>query len=199
MKELVEHWWVVTLRGVAALILAVSLWIVPPMLRHLLFEIFLSPFIFVLFGSYIVLDSLLLFLLVHRIRVQRSFRTVFIFQAISGIAIGVTVVLSMRATLHWFVPLSICQSALTGAYEIVVASHLRKHLCEERTVFLVGIGSLLCSAALLVLYNGEISRAFDWIVAYAGFFGLTLIWLSLRLRNFAHPQEPLPHIQQQSA
>src|SRR6516225_5313685 len=100
MRELVEHWWVLMLRGVLAIIFAASLWFSPVIVGST-WRILLQPFVFAVFGIYIVLDSLLLLLLVGRLPSHVNVRSLFALQATSGLLIGIFLLSVTGESVYW--------------------------------------------------------------------------------------------------
>jgi hypothetical protein len=185
MHELARCWRVLAIRGLLALAFAFLAPFGTGLLKYPLLQAVTVPFLITAFAVYVLLDSLLLFVLANQFSRPFALRNLLLLQSIFSISIAIALftLFFKSATLQWFVVLSICQSGLTGIFELLASTHFRRHLEDEYATLAAGIVSLLFCVALLLLQNGEIGRAFRWIVSYAAFFGASMLWFSLRLRS----------------
>jgi len=183
VNSLVKHWWIFALRGLLALFLAGCLNFVPSLLQNQLIGTFFLPAVVISFALYVMADGVLLLLLTTWLE-PGALRRTMLLQAVSTLVVGITL-LTIRLSgndLHYLVIVSLIQSGVAGTFELVVASHLRRHLTDEYLMFLTGTVSLVFFLVLLLMQNGELSRVFRWMVSYAIFFGVTMFCASLRLR-----------------
>lgn len=191
MQELMGQWGLVASRGAIALLLAAALWFSPVIVSNLLLQALLFPFILLAFSFYILADSGLVVALFSQMPASVPLRKLLIAQSFTEFIIGtgLLTIFSVKANPHWLIVLAILRSALTGAYELAVAAHLHRHIRDERAVFSIGTGSLAFSAALLIFSNGDLRRLFNWLVAYAIYFGATVLWFGFRLRRVNNSQQ----------
>lgn len=81
-------------------------------------------------------------------------------------------------------------AVITGAFELWAAFELRRHLTGEWTLILAGIASIVFGVLLMVApVAGELVLAW-WIGGYALAFGILMILLSLRLRQWLRGFRP---------
>jgi hypothetical protein len=191
MLQLLKHWWILSLRGLLAFALALCIAFVPEVLENLILQVFAVPFTIATLAFYVV-DSVLVLALSRQFMRGSKVRSVLVAQAVTSlvIAVGLVTIFFERSTLQLFVLLTAAQAAATGSYELIAASHLKRHFRDAEPTLVAGLISLCFSAALLFLVNGEIARALDWIVFYAFFFGATMLWFSLRVRAVANKWTP---------
>jgi hypothetical protein len=187
LQELTRAWRFLGLRAFAALALAFVFPFASGLLKYPLLGAVSVPFMMASFAIYIVADSILLFAFACQFPPHHSVRRVLFLQASTGMVVGLSMlsVLFERATLDWFVFLSICQSALTGTFELVASTHFKRHLKDEYIIFAAGLVSLSFSVALIVLRNENMSRTLSWVITYMTFFGISMLLFSLRLCSIA--------------
>lgn len=192
MKELVKHWWILSLRAVLAFALAFCIAFVPGLRATFVLESLAFPFMIAAFAIYIGLDSLALTLLAKQFPRSNAARWLILAQACSSIVIAACLltVWYERATLWWFVLLSIIQAAVTGTYELAIAHHFKRHAVDAEATFIIGGVSLVFSFILIVLRYSDVSTILNWIASYALFFGGSMLWFSLRLRRVVHKWLP---------
>ena len=192
MKELVKHWWILSLRALLAFALALSVALVPGLMATFILESLAFPFMITAFAVYVALDGLVLTLLARQFPRHSTARLLVFAQALSSIVIAfcLLTVWFERATLWWFVLLSIIQAAVTGIYELAIAHHFKRHVLDAEATFVIGGVSLVFSFILIVLRYSAVSTILNWIASYALFFGGSMLWFSLRLRAAAHNSPP---------
>jgi uncharacterized membrane protein HdeD (DUF308 family) len=174
LNVLARNWWVVLLRGIAAVLFGIIAFLWPG----------LTGFALVLFfGVYALVDGI--FALVSAIRAAEARHRwwPFVVEGIIGIAIAAVVYFDWRvAALALYYTIAVW-ALLTGIFEIVAAIELRKMISGEWLLILAGVLSIVF-AALLVAYPSAGILTVIWLIAfYAVIFGVTLIALSFRLRS----------------
>jgi hypothetical protein len=192
MKELAKHWWILSLRALLAFALALSIAFVPGLMATFILESLAFPFMLTAFAVYIGLDSLVLTLLARQFPTHSTARWLIFAQACSSIVIAACLltVWFERATLWWFVLLSIIQAAVTGTYELAIAHHFKRHAVDAEATFIIGGVSLVFSFILIILRYSDVHTILNWIASYALFFGASMLWFSLRLRRVVHKWLP---------
>ena len=180
IETLARNWWVVLLRGLAAIAFGIITFVAP--------GISLAALV-LLFGAYAFADGVLA--LVSAFQRRRSEAMLFL-QGIAGIAAGVLTVLWPGVTAFVLLCLIAAWALVTGGFEIAAAIRLRKAIDDEWLLILSGLASVALGV-LLVLFPGPGALALVlWVGAYALVTGVLLVALSLRLRSLRHGRRVEP-------
>jgi uncharacterized membrane protein HdeD (DUF308 family) len=175
---LARNWWIVLLRGIAAILFGLITLFAPGITMLSLVA---------LFAAYMLVDGA--FAIFSAIRAARRHeRWIFlVFNGIVNIAAGVVALLWPGITVLAFVMIVAASSLLSGAFMFVSA--FRLNLDHGRIWLLLGGAASLAFGVLLVLapLAGALVLTW-WIGAYALFLGCFLLILSIRLR--AKKDEP---------
>jgi uncharacterized membrane protein HdeD (DUF308 family) len=172
LDHLTRHWWMLTVRGVLAIIFGVIalLW---PGITLLVLAI--------VFGAYAFVDGI--FAAVAAARASGRDRLSLILGAVAGILIGVVTFFWPGATLFALTVLIGAWALVTGIFQIITAIRLRRELQGEWLSLLTGFLSVVFG--LIVLFfpvSGAVAVA--WLIGiYAIIFGVLLISASLRVRR----------------
>jgi uncharacterized membrane protein HdeD (DUF308 family) len=173
LRVLAEHWWVVALRGLFAVIFGLCAIIVPGLTVTALI---------VLFGAYALVDGI--FLLIAGIRGGAGVhRAPLIAQGILSAILGILVFswpgLTALALLYFIAVWAI----IIGAVQIVSAVQLRREIANEWFLGITGALSVLFGL-ICFIYPRSGALAVIWIIGiYALLFGIMLIMLAFRLRG----------------
>ena len=176
-----RHWWVLALRGVAALTLGAGLFLWPGMTLAAL-----AP----LFAIYAVADGVLA--LIAAVWAARWHVSWWPLLAEGGLDIvaGVVVLLWPGLPLFALIAFIAGWAILTGAFGIVAAVLLRRAMAGEWFLLLSGVGSVLLGA-LLLAFPGAGVLAVVWLIgAYALASGILLLGFAVRLRGWQHRTAP---------
>lgn len=169
-----SNWWLLALRGLAAVIFGVLAFVWP--------HITLTALVF-LFGAYALVDGA--FAIVAGIRAPREFTRwwVLLIEGILSVIAGVLAFAVPGITALILLILIASWAIVTGVFEIVAAVQLRKHITGEWLLALSGVFSVLFGAALL--WNPLAGAlAVVWLIgAYAIVFGVLLLALGFKLRG----------------
>ena len=168
-----RNWWLVLLRGIAAVIFGVLAFIWPGMTLLALAT---------LFGFYALLDGAAAFAAAFT-DVGAGSRAWLIVAGILGLGTGLVALAWPGMTAILLVMLIGACALGRGVFEIVAAIQLRKVIEHEWMLIAGGVLSVLFGLAML-LAPGPGALALVWIIgAYAIAFGALLIGLSLRLKG----------------
>ncbi|MGH3390947.1 MAG: HdeD family acid-resistance protein [Actinomadura sp.] len=172
LEHLARYWWVLTVRGVLAIIFGI-LAVVWPAITLLALAI--------LFGAYVLVNGL--FAAIGAVRAESDSRALLVLEAILGILVGLLTLVWPGATLLAVTILIGAWALITGIAQIVTAVRLRKEIRGELLYILAGAVSVLFGLMVLVWpIRGALAVA--WIIGiYAILFGILLIALSLRVRR----------------
>jgi uncharacterized membrane protein HdeD (DUF308 family) len=173
LTTLSRNWWVVVLRGLAAIGLGVFAWVRP--------DIFWASLVLV-FGIYAVVDGV--FALGAAFKGEHADRWFHVLEGILGIAAGIVVFAYPDLAGTAIVLVIGVWAAVTGVLEIISAVRLRQEIADE---WLLGIGGALSIVLGIFLIArplfGEVLTTYV-LGTYGIIFGLVLIVLGFRLRGF---------------
>lgn len=174
-----RNWWLFTLRGLAAILFGILAIIWP--------DVTLT-FLVLLFGSYALVDGLLaIFAALTNTSGER--RWWFLFEGFVSVAIGVITFIWPAITGLALLYVIAAWAILTGILEIVAAIQLRRVISNEWWLILSGVASIVFGAAV-ALFPGAGALGILWfIAAYALVFGVSLVALSLKIRNLGYVVE----------
>lgn len=166
------NWWLVALRGLCAIILAVLILIWPSRILLVLL---------VLFGIYTLIDGLLTLIAAFRRGKQARRRGALVFEGLMGIIAGILTVVLPGLSAQFVLILLALWAITTGVAEIRSAIHLRREIVGEWVLGLGGICSVLFGVLLLVS-GGSAVLVVVLLSGYAFVFGLLLLALAARLK-----------------
>ena len=172
VDELARHWWVIALRGLAAVLFGVLAFVWPGMTLAVLV---------LLFGAYALVDGILGILAAFRGDTQHRWAMALegVVSVLAGLAAfawpGLTALVLLYIIAFWAI--------VTGVLEIVAAVRLRRALSNELGLVIGGVLSVLFGIVLLVAPGAGALAVVFLIGAYAIVFGLALLGLAWRLRE----------------
>lgn len=182
VSALAERWWVLEIRGVAAILFGI-LAIVAPGTSLLA--------LLILWGAYALVDGVFnLILAARRGRAGQSWGWL-VFEGIVSIGAGVLTFAWPGMTALILLVVIAVWAVLTGIAKIATAIRIRRQVSGEWMLAVSGVLSILFGVFLL-LSPGAGALALVWVIgAYAIIFGALLIGLGLRLhrwgRSLARP------------
>jgi uncharacterized membrane protein HdeD (DUF308 family) len=184
--SLVRRWWILVLRGVAAIAFGVLTFVAP---RSSVVALV------ILFGAYALVDGI--FNLAGFIRAPRGRRRwgPFIFEGVAGVLAGLLTFLWPQITALVLISVIAAWAIIMGVTALVAAVRLRKQIEGEWLLAVNGVLSL-AFGVLLLLFPGPGALALIlWVGAYAFLAGIIYLVLGLRLRSRgrtgAEPTSPL--------
>ena len=174
LRAVARHWWLVLLRGIAAIafgILAIA-WPGVTLLT-----------LIVLYGAYALADGVLSLAAAATDRGGPVPRWWLVVAGLLGIAAGLLTFLWPGVTALVLITFMGAWALVRGIFEIIDAIRLRKQIENEWLLILAGLLSVLFGLAVLVA-PGAGAVALVWLIgAYAIAFGILMVALSLRLRR----------------
>jgi uncharacterized membrane protein HdeD (DUF308 family) len=183
IDTLARNWWVVLLRGIAAVLFGIVSFIAPGSSLVALVA---------LFGAYAFADGILtLVSAVRRRGTQRPWWAL-VLHGILGIAAGVVTFLWPGLTALALLYLVAGWMLATGVLAIVAAIRLRKTIEGEWLLGLSGVASVIFGVLVALFPGPGALTLVIWIGAYALVFGALLIALSFRLHSWkrSHTHDP---------
>jgi uncharacterized membrane protein HdeD (DUF308 family) len=180
---LAHNWWLLALRGLAAIIFGILAFIWPAITLLGLM---------ILFGAFAFVNGILSLMLAAKAPKGYPRFGSLILGGILGIIAGIVTFFWPALTAAGLLILIAAWAILTGILEIVAAIRLRKEIVNEWLLALVGILSVIFGVLLLLQPAAGAVVLIWWIGAYALVFGILLLILAFRVRswkNFASVAE----------
>ena len=183
VQSLSQNWWLVVLRGVLAILFGVSAFIWPGITLLTLI---------ILFGVYAIVDGLIaIWTGFSRTRESSRWWT-FLLEGLLNIGAGVVALVWPDLATLVLIYMIAFWAVFTGILEIMAAIRLRHEITNEWFLALGGVLSIGLGI-LLFLQPAAGSLAIIWIIAgYALVFGIFLVILGIRLRNWRTPDTTVP-------
>jgi uncharacterized membrane protein HdeD (DUF308 family) len=172
LHMLASHWWVLVLRGAAAIIFGILAFVWPAITFTALV---------LLFGVFALWDGV--FTLVGAFRSSGNRRWALILEGLVSLAAGLVAFLWTEAASVALLFIIAAWAVVTGILEIIAAIRLREEIEGEWLLLAGGLLSVLFGIGV-VLFPGAGLVAITWIIAgYAIVFGILLVILGFRLRS----------------
>lgn len=170
--QLPRHWWLVALRGLAAIVFGILAFVWPGITLQVLV---------LFFGAYAIVDGVLA--LYAAIRTRGQHRWAAVLEGIVGIGAGVIAFLSPGITALALLIVIAVWAIVTGVMEVIAAVELRRVVTNEWFLILSGLLSVAFGILLLV-QPGAGALAIVWLIGfYAVIFGVGLLAFAWRLRG----------------
>ena len=173
INTLAHNWWTLVLRGLAALLFGILAYVWP--------DITFTALV-LLFGAYALWDGV--FALIGAFRTQGERRWILLLEGLVSIAAGLVTFFWPGAATLAILTIIAAWAIVTGVFEIIAAIRLRKEIEGEWFLFLSGLLSLFFGIALVIWPVAGLVAVTWMIGAYAIVFGILLIVLGVRLRNW---------------
>ena len=174
LQALAKNWWLMLLRGIAAIAFGVLAFIWPGLTVLTLI---------MLFAAYALVDGLIALLAAAGERNHGVPTWWLLLVGLLGIAAATITFFWPGVTALVLVTFIGAWAFLHGIFEIIAAIQLHKELDDAWLLGLSGLVSVVFGAAILLM-PGAGALALVWIIgAYAILFGVILVVLSLRLRK----------------
>ncbi len=183
-KILARNWWMLLLRGFVAILFGILTWVMPRVSLE---------FLVLLFGAFVLLDGV--FGAGIAIAGWKEYEDwwVLLLWGFVGVGIGILTFAAPVVTglvLLFFIAV---WAIATGVLEIVVAIRLRREVENEWLLILGGLVSILLGI-FLMMSPGAGALALIWLIGiYAVAFGIVLVMLASKLRNFGKQLDVEPH------
>jgi uncharacterized membrane protein HdeD (DUF308 family) len=171
---LAKNWWIVALRGAAAILFGILTAIVPGLSLAALV---------MLFGAYALIEGG--FNIIAAVRGATGDRPwwALLLEGIVSVAAGVIAFVMPGLTALALVYLIAAWAVFTGILEIAAAVRLRKHITGEWWLALTGVLSI-AFGVLVAFFPGAGALAMVlWIGAYSIVFGILLLAVAFKLRR----------------
>ena len=175
VEALARNWWVVALRGLAAIVFGVLTILNPAMSLAVLI---------LFFGAYALADGVFTVIASVMRRRNEPRWVALLVSGILGILIGVVTFLMPGVTALVLLYIIATWAVIRGIIEIAVAIKLRKEIQGEFWLILAGALSVVFGGLLLAFPGTGALAVVMWIGAFAIVFGIVLMGLAFRLKGW---------------
>jgi len=172
VDDLARHWWVIALRGVAAVLFGVLAFVWPGITLAVLV---------LLFGAYALVDGVLG--IVVAVRGGTDHRLAMGLEGVVGVLAGLAAFVYPGLTALVLLYIIAFWAILTGVLEVVAAVRLRRVITNEWGLIIGGVLSVLFGIVLIASPGAGALAVVFLIGAYAVLFGVALLILSWGLRS----------------
>lgn len=177
VDQLAHNWWAIALRGLVAIIFGVLAFIWPGITLAVLV---------LFFGAYALVDGIFAIIAAVTHHNEGNHRWLLFFEGVAGIAAGILTFIWPGMTAFVLLYLIAAWAIITGILEILAAIRLRQEISGELLLIVGGIVSIVFGV-VIALFPAAGALAVVWLIAsYAVIFGLLLLFLAFRLRNYVH-------------
>lgn len=174
---LAQNWWLLAIRGVAAIAFGVLAFVWPSITLAILIA---------LFAAYAIVDgaALLIALLRGDPAARRSAWTVAILGIIS-VAAGIIAILYPQITALTLLYVVAFWAILIGVFQVIMAIRLRQEIEGELWLAIGGIISIVFGVYLIVSPGNGLLSVIYLVAIWSIVFGISSLILAFRLRDFA--------------
>jgi uncharacterized membrane protein HdeD (DUF308 family) len=172
VDQLARHWWVIGLRGLAAILFGVLAFVWPGMTLAVLV---------LLFGAYALVDGVLTLIAAVRGGVQH--RIVMLVEGVVSVLAGLAAFVWPGLTALVLLYIIAFWAIVTGVLEIVAAIRVRRAISNELGLVIGGVLSVVFGVVLLIAPGAGALAVIFLIGAYAVVFGIAVLGLAWRLRE----------------
>jgi uncharacterized membrane protein HdeD (DUF308 family) len=177
LHALTKCWWLLLLRGIAAIVFGVLAFVWPGLTLVTLV---------LLYGAFAIVDGVIALAAAFSGLVKPVPTWWLVVVGLLGIAAGIVTFLWPALTAILLVLFIGAWAVVHGIFEIIGAIQLRREIDNEWTLILGGVLSVIFGGIILIA-PGAGALALVWaIAAYAIAFGVLFIAFSLRLRRHRH-------------
>lgn len=178
-----RNWWAFVVRGVLAVLFGLAALVWPDVTLVALVA---------LFGAYALVEGI--FAVVFGFTGRDTVRWWTVLWGLVSVAAGVVVFLWPGIGALALIYVIAAWAVVTGATEIAAAIALRKEITNEWALVLAGIMSIIVGG-ILAIFPGAGAISLVWLIgAYAVVFGILLLVVGFRLREWRTPTPPpAPH------
>lgn len=171
-----EQWWLVALRGLAAVLFGILTFIWPGITLF---------WLVILFGAYALVNGVLSLWLAIKSR-GRHRVVMLVIGGLLSLAAGILTFFWPALTAVGLLLLIAWWAIVNGVLEIITAIRLRKSITNEWLLVLAGIASIALGVILLLQPIAGALVLVLWIGAWAFVFGILLMVLGFKLRRVSH-------------
>jgi uncharacterized membrane protein HdeD (DUF308 family) len=181
LNTLTKRWWLLLLRGIAAIVFGVLAFAWPGVTLLTLV---------ILYGAFALVDGVLALAAAFGRRASAVPKWWLILTGMLGIGAGLVAFFWPGITAFVLVMFIGAWALVRGIFEIIAAIQLRKEIEGEWLLILAGLISVLFGLGVLI-FPGAGALALVWVIAaYAIAIGVVMVMLALRLRSHRSATAP---------
>ncbi len=170
---LAQNWWILALRGLAAVIFGILAFLWP--------DITITVLVW-FFGAYALWDGI--FSLISAFRTKSDRRWALALTGVAGIVAGLLTIFWPGPVAFVLLLIIAAWAVITGVFEIIAAIRLREEIEGEWLLLVGGVLSVIFGVVMAVWPAAGL-LAVTWIIGfYALLYGILLIALAFRLRGW---------------
>jgi uncharacterized membrane protein HdeD (DUF308 family) len=171
---LAKNWWSLVIRGGFAIVLG---------LITIIWRSITLDFLIPAFFAYALIDGLIAMAGAVRAAEEGERWGSLMIEAAAGITIAIAGAAWPAMTALKFIYVIATWALVTGVFELISATRLRRHVRGEMLLALSGVASLVLAGLMFMLPLAGVSAIALWIGVYAVTFGALLAGLGFRLRG----------------
>jgi uncharacterized membrane protein HdeD (DUF308 family) len=177
-----QRWWIIALRGLAAILFGILAWVAPGIGLWALV---------IFFGAYALVHGVLSLMLASRVA-NRRWGTLMV-EGVAGILAGALAVLWPAITALALLMLIAIWAVVTGVIEIVEAVRLREQIRGEWLLGLMGLVSIAFGVLIALFPRAGALAVVLWIGSFSILFGILAVALAFRVRAWGRiPERRVP-------
>jgi uncharacterized membrane protein HdeD (DUF308 family) len=176
LESLARHWWVLLVRGLAAIAFGVMAFAWPGLTLAVLVT---------LFGAFVLVDGVFAVIAALRARNTDSQWWHGLLYGVLSIGIGVITWVNPGVTALVLVLYIAAWALVSGVFQIAAAIRLRKEIEGEWLMILAGIASVAFGGLLFWAPGAGALALLWWIAVWAIVVGVLLVMLAFKLRRHA--------------
>ncbi|WP_414576513.1 HdeD family acid-resistance protein [Anabaena sp. CCY 9402-a] len=176
-NRLARNWWTLALRGTLAILFG---------LIALFWPGITITALVLLFAAFLVVGGILLAIAAFKDRLDDTNAWLMLVEGAVGIIVGILAFIWPGITFLLLLYLIAAWAIITGIFEMIAAFQLRRAIENEWLLVIAGVASFFFGV-LLAIWPLAGAVAIVWIIGiYALVFGVLLLALSFRLRNWSY-------------
>src|SRR5215831_4726015 len=174
IRTLVNNWWLLALRGVLALMLSVLLFSLQSLETSVITRSVVHMGVVVIFGLLALAAGGCTIAAAVR-RAGKEISYLLLWDGIVVSAAGSIIMFAPRLDLIWLAYIVAAWAIIVGLLEVLAARALRRHIPDEWSLTLAGLGSFVLGAYFFLDRGSEAESMVMWIGVYAGFSTLAIL------------------------
>jgi uncharacterized membrane protein HdeD (DUF308 family) len=180
LRELIQNWWLLHLRGILAVIFGGFLLFLAGTMRGLFGTTIALVGVMLMFVLYLICSGVLSMLAAFKSLEKRERFWAAIVHGVLMLVLGLWLFFSNELTLTWLIYLTVANAFASGILEVILARAVRRHV-DATALTVAGVISLGASIGLILARNAPLSELVSALGVYAIFYGAVLATFSFRL------------------
>jgi uncharacterized membrane protein HdeD (DUF308 family) len=181
IRALIQNWWLLLMRGVFALVFAVFIFFFQPLFPSVFFKPMAYTAVAVVFGVLALATGLITTFAGLKTPEHRHHLWALAAEGIAITSGGLIVIMVPAVTVVEVIQIIAATALVVGLFQIVTATHVRRHLKDEWFLTAGGLASIAFAVVLFGNRTSESAILLNWIAIYAAASGLAMIGLARRL------------------